>query len=295
MYSNFFYKSILLLIFIFVTNICQTLTQYRGVSSGHGHGSFCNSTQKCNSLALLTCQENSCQCILPDSMIFVPKNGSMMGKCVSLVQEACGKMSMDSSEVSLKCVDHAFCNGQGECECSAPFYKAKNGHCDPKKGFGVKCNKSLECSQSLGLSCVDHTCQCNSSVSIDSLKFFDMEESEDENGNDGQYRHFRRCLGKPGQPCLNGLNEECVPNALCTNSDNEGDIGNKSGNKICQCQSGFEESKSKKVCLGTFNKTCDTQSNHFCVKNLVCMNSVCTCSSPSDQVYNILPFTLNHT
>jgi hypothetical protein len=212
-------------------------------------------------------------------MIYVNNSG---GECVSLAEETCGHMSMDTvSEVLLKCVDNSFCNTQGECQCHPEHFKTHQGICLIQKGFGENCNNSKECSESLGLSCVNETCQCDSTKSIDSLKFFDEDEEEEEEEGNSYGQH--RCLGRPGLPCLNG---HCVPNATCEDEDTTNLLIRPLvvNAKVCQCQIGFEESKSKKVCLAGFNKTCDTQSNRYCKKDLSCVGGQCVCKYPEHQV-----------
>lgn len=172
-----------------------------------GFGESCDDNKKleCDSTKFLQCVNGACICLHPnhqttpqDTMFFE----GATAKCVVRIGKPCTVQTRNSSSTLL-------------CE--------KNSKCDPATGLcfqqrlaGESCTNTSDCSQDMGLVCLDNSCDCSPNISL--------------MGSNG-------CVGKAGSPCINDM---CVENAECVTVTGDKDglglgNGSGSGSKLCKC------------------------------------------------------------
>ncbi|CAL8143516.1 unnamed protein product [Orchesella dallaii] len=242
---NFFLLGFLTLI-IFISEI----------QGSANYGDTCDAAHRCQSRASLTCNNGTCQCLMPDIMTF---NGK---KCTVFAGETCTFITVDLQngnetkriEEKLPCVSNAICQ-DGFCICHSNFYEAANRTCIMKGSIGAPCESTLQCDSHNNLMCNSTTkkCECDSVVST-----FDNVRNT--------------CLRLVGTPCnqTSGQNQ-CVQNAECNNG-------------ICTCYNGPYFNNTQKQCERKrgYNQPCED--SNYCRGNLgmslICNDDKrCACNS----------------
>lgn len=235
------------------------------------YGAACNSTVKCDIHSLLFCEENICQCLYSDAMTY----NFDLGTCVSLVNEICGYV--ETKRVFINCISNSFCDQQqGVCKCAQGFVEGDR-LCLKQKGYGEPCHSDNECLSELSLTCFEETCQCDPQRYVSYSAYI-----ENSNINLTQ----TKCVSLAGLPCT--FKTGCVTKASCVN---EIDTLNSSANfdwmnpGTCKCDTGYEMDNNGR-CLGKYDSYCDVLANISCLENFQCLDSVCRCKYPDDQIYN---------
>lgn len=233
------------------------------------YGAACNSTVKCDIHSLLFCEENICQCLYSDAMTY----SFDLGTCVSLVNEICGYL--ETKRVFINCISNSFCDQQqGVCKCAQGFVESER-HCLKQKGYGEPCHSDNECLSELSLTCFEETCRCDPKRYVSHSTYID-------NTNLSQ----TKCVALAGLPCT--VKTGCVTKASCVN-----EIGALDPNAnfdwmnpgVCKCDDGYEMDNNGR-CLGKYGSYCDVLANISCLENFQCLDSICHCKYPDDQIYN---------
>ncbi|CAL8100165.1 unnamed protein product [Orchesella dallaii] len=237
------------------------------------YGSSCNSTVKCDIHALLTCVDNVCECLYSDAMLY----NHALGTCVSHVNEVCGYL--ETKRVFINCVPNAFCDHQqGICKCSKGFVEASTGgNCIKQKGYGQQCHSDAECLGDLSLTCFEEICQCHSENYV----------PHHDSGLSSSSK--TKCVSLAGKSCT--AKSGCVPKASCiSESDNNGALIPSSmfgwlHPGTCQCETGYEMDEHG-YCRGQFGAYCDVFQKVPCLNKFQCLNGICQCKYPDDQIYH---------
>jgi hypothetical protein len=254
---------------LIIITIILISNQVRNVSCGTraNYGDYCdNKLIRCNSLATLTCQNNTCLCMKSDSMTY----DARLHGCVSLAGEKCKFTVIEeyrSWHEEVHCVEHARCDTPtGLCKCEPTFTEHSNGSCVSKGLYGEACRQHLDCRSDLHLQCVQNECKCDKEVAAYS------------------YDH-QQCVGLADKPCLNDL---CTTNALC-----RGYYGGHSADSYeeysgedtkCSCAPGYTMS-SKGECQVGHGGQCDFRDS-ICLPSFKCQDGNCTCKYKDHQVYD---------
>lgn len=259
-----------------------TYSRRRSVKKAQ-YGSPCNSTVKCDIHSLLTCEENTCQCLYQDAMTY----SAELGTCVSHVNEICGYL--ETKKVLINCVPNSLCDPhQGVCKCIQGYAEMERT-CIKQKNFGEKCHSDSECFTDLSLICFEEICQC------DPEQYVPLYENRFENGNLISTTSAK-CVALAGLPCTTKTG--CVRKASCVKSSAESTGGNVLVSRspgspsydwmhppgVCQCDPGYE-ADGNGYCRGKYGVFCDVLANVTCLERFHCLNGICLCKYPDDQAY----------
>lgn len=142
-----------LLTFTFSLGIISSIP-YSEVDTGKKYGDPCEGKEYCQG-ELVACREGSCSCFAPEDMIY----DEFSNGCMVLAMKKC----VLNSQVSVNCIDDAFCDASGLCLCSEGFFPSTNGSCVRKKLYKESCNTDHECdsSSTKSLVCIDGACTCD--------------------------------------------------------------------------------------------------------------------------------------
>ncbi|CAL8123041.1 unnamed protein product [Orchesella dallaii] len=249
------------------------------------YNEYCdNRAIRCDSSLSLTCRNNTCSCLKPESMVYDASRRS----CAALARETCKFTVMEEYRTwqeEVHCVTNAHCDfSQSICVCNRGYIELANGTCIPKKSYGETCDNSSDCKQDFSLMCKDSKCVCLPNVS---------EYSEEMN----------QCVGLADKPCVNDL---CTANAICReeprrsyyrpsveldSDDSTEDVDeyaetlrDPSSIGRCQCRTAFGVTTGGRCQLGYGGK-CDHQQAK-CMSWLKCKEGTCSCHYPAHQIYD---------
>lgn len=232
----------------------------------------------------LACMHGSCECILPDTMVFDATRKS----CAVIAQEKCIYTAVEIEDQAeekmwreeLPCVSGASCIS-AFCTCGSLNFENPNGTCEAKRLYNSSCDENYQCRQDLHLHCNKNigSCSCNDTFSV-----YDESKSE--------------CVARAGSSCYEMT--KCPQNARCLNPEilqhlysdiynspdhylhsQTADTGyERPANVQCICDSGYFQTKrgtcSPKVAYG---KECESDESCRVDLKLVCQQSICQCNN----------------
>ncbi|CAL8103595.1 unnamed protein product [Orchesella dallaii] len=226
---------------------------------------YCTDNVDCSSIQGFLCHNRRCKCAPGGETVFsISRN-----RCVG----AAGRECLRSGNETL-CADNSICrdyNYMFLCSCKENYYQSKNGNCYKIAKYGESCREEdYACGDPVttSVSCIDRKCKC---LLGEENQYYDQSEG--------------KCYSHAGSACLFHYQNPCSNNSYCGEiAENINGASFVIGHK-CLCKHGYSYTKSRKCQVG-FGSVCNTENScnydHF----LGCMNGICQCRNPLNEVYD---------
>ncbi|CAG7817271.1 unnamed protein product [Allacma fusca] len=215
----------------------------------------CDAKLKCSADFGLECFKNRCYCNIASEFSLDSRH------CSGLAGKPC---------ILSTCTTNSECTEEDICQCNAGYFRVDaRSTCEKQRERLLPCEYDEQCEHirpSFQLTCVNKVCHCNPENSLyGAIQAFSADKKSGES--------LSQCLGKEGQPCIQG---HCAEGVLCS-YENDNITG------LCVCQPGYTPTGSGKCAIGNGGKC---ESPEMCHPGLVCKDSVCSCRYSDKQSYS---------